>query len=317
MNSAGDILKEKGDFVMSILKEFDKALVLEETQQGNVKSGYIVEETGRKYPEYLHKDSWEALKRDMDPEHKKQYGAGGGKELDEKNGKPPKMASFASSSRMIYNYSKDIPGFVFEKKLSTTVGGMANLDGYLELPDKYIFVEAKCREPYGHKAEQIIKQNYHDIYAYLREKMPDNFSCVMEDIQEEKEDQPKRNMRVAFFCKGKSVAHFDIKQMICHLLSVATDGLKYQEDRDRLFLYFLYNPFALQMPQEAKVEIMRIYDDTCWVANHFDFKVMFGHIVDFLRVSGKIRAEDEYIAYLKNSFNFMLCDQNTYKEQLK
>ena len=54
--------------------------------------------------------------------------------------------------------------------------------GYLSLPDKQIFVEAKCREPYGHKAEQTIKQNYRDVYMYLREKMPTNFSCTMEDI---------------------------------------------------------------------------------------------------------------------------------------
>ena len=301
---------------MSILKEFDKALVLEETQQGNVKSGYIVEETGRKYPEYLHKDSWDELKRNMDPEHKKQYGAGGGKELDEKNGKPPKMASFASSSRMIYNHSKDIPGFVFEKKFSTTVGGMANLDGYLELADKCIFVEAKCREPYGHKAEQTIKQNYRDIYAYLREKMPGNFSCVMEDIPEKENEEPKNNMRVAFFCNGEGVAYFDIKQMICHLLSVATNGLKHPESKDRLFLYFLYNPSGLQMPQEVKSEILRMYNETCWAANNYDFKVMFVHIVDFLMGKKNFYADGEYVKSLKDSFSFVLCDQNTYKDQL-
>ena len=230
---------------MNILKEFDKALVLEESNQGNVKSGYIVKTTGKKYDEYLHEDSWKELKKSMSDDHKKQYGAGGGKELEEKDGKPPKMASFASSSRMIYNYSKKIPGFVFEKKFSTTVGGMANLDGYLELPDKYIFVEAKCQEPYRHKAEQTIKQNYRDVYQYLRERMPGHFSCVMEDIPEKEEDKntPKRNMRVAFFCNSKSVAYFDIKQMICHLLSVATESIKHPHSKEILFLYFLYKVY--------------------------------------------------------------------------
>ena len=74
---------------MNILKEFDKALVLEETQRLDVKTGYIVESSGKEYPEYLHKDCWNQLIKNMDGEHKKQFGAGGGKELDEKDGKPP------------------------------------------------------------------------------------------------------------------------------------------------------------------------------------------------------------------------------------
>ena len=304
---------------MNILKAFDKALVLEEASLGKVKSGYTVQTTGKKYDEYLHEDSWEELKESMSDDHKKQYGAGGGKELEEKDGKPPKMASFASSSRMIYNYSKRIPGFVFEKKFSTTVGGMANLDGYLELPDKYIFVEAKCREPYGHKVEQTIKQNYRDVYQYLRDKMPGHFSCVMEDIPEKEGDKntPKRNMRVAFFCNSKSVAYFDIKQMICHLLSIATEALKHPHNKKMLFLYLLYNPSSLQMPQEAKDEILQIYDDTRWAANNKDFKAMFGHIIDFLIENKGFRAAEAYVDNLKRSFRFELCDQNTYKDKLR
>ena len=304
---------------MNILKEFDNALALEETKHGKIKSGYVMDKTKDPNHAYLHKESWMDFLKSMDDAHKKQYGAGGGKELEEKDGKPPKMASFASSSRMIYNYSKNIPGFVFEKKFSTTVGGMANLDGYLDLPDKYIFVEAKCREPYGHKAEQTIKQNYRSVYQYLRYNMPGHFSCVMEDIPEKEKDKnaPKRNMRVAFFCNGRSVAYFDIKQMICHLLSVATEALKHPHNKKVLFLYFLYNPSSLQMPQVAKDEILQIYDDTCWAANHYDFKAMFGHIIDFLIAQKGFRADDIYVAQLKDSFDFMLCDQNNYQIQLK
>lgn len=304
---------------MNILKEFDKALVREETSHDDVKSGYLVkkEDKEKLYNEYLHKESWAKLLENMREEHKKQYGAGGGKELEEKDGKPPKMASFASSSRMIYNLSREISEFVFEKKLTTTVGGMANLDGYLELPDKYIFVEAKCREPYGHKAEQDIKQNYRDIYEYLRDKMPGTFSCVMEDIAEKDVDKPKRNMRVAFFSNSKSVAYFDIKQMICHLLAVATDALRCPHNKEILFLYLLYNPSNLQIPQEAMNEILRIYDDTCWAAMNFDFKTMFGHIIDFLIAEKGFRADPSYVARLKDAYTFELCDQNTYRDKLK
>ena len=84
---------------MNILKEFDKALVLEQTRHNDVKSGYLVknEDKEKLYNEYLHKEFWAKLLENMSEEHKKQYGADGGKELDEKDGKPPKMAAFASS----------------------------------------------------------------------------------------------------------------------------------------------------------------------------------------------------------------------------
>ena len=302
---------------MNILKAFDEALVREETKSGAVRNNYLADGNPKPYASYLDNGSWDAFLEGMDDKHREEYGAGGGKELEEKDGKPPKMASFASSSRMIYNLSKHIPDFAFEKKLTTTVGGMANLDGYLKLEDKVIFVEAKCREPYSHKAEQIIKQNYRDVYAYLQEKMPDNFSCIMENILETKEENPKRNMRVAFFCKGKSVAYFDIKQMICHLLAVATEALKHPVNKKLVFLYLLYDPSDLQMPQEAKNEIMRIYGDTCWAANNYDFKAMFGHIVDFLLEKNKFDENAVDAKALKSAFSFMLCDQKIYKEQLR
>lgn len=302
---------------MNILKEFDKALVLEETKQNAIRNGYWIDGKEKPYNEYLDNTSFQALLNGMSSEHKKQYGAGGGKELEPRDGKPPKMASFASSSRMIYLHSKGIPNFVFEKKLTTTVGGMANLDGYLVLPDRYIYVEAKCREPYGHKAEQIIKHNYHDIYVYLREHMPSVFSCVMEDIPEKDETAPKHNMRVAFSCEGKSVANFDIKQMICHLLAVATERLKHPDDKSVLFLYFLYNPTALQLPQEEGKYILDIYADTCWAANHYDFKTMFGHIVDYLITRKELSIDTAKVEQLKKSFRFVLCDQNTYADYLK
>ena len=303
---------------MNILKEFDEAIAEQEAKKNSVGRGYKISDK-KPYDAYMDNESWSCFVKQMRPEHHNQYNAGSGKELEPKDGKPPKMASFASSSQMIFRLSGDIEGFVFEKKFSTTVGGMANLDGYLELPDKYIFVEAKCREPYSHKAEQTIKQNYRDVYQYLREKMPGHFSCVMEDIPEKEDakNTPKRNMRVAFFCNGKSVAYFDIKQMICHLLSVATEFIKHPHSEEILFLYFLYNPSSLQMPKEAKSEVMKVYDDTCWAANNYDFKAMFGYIVDFLIEQKPFHIDADYVTRLKNSFEFKLCDQNAYKDQLK
>jgi hypothetical protein len=71
------------------------------------------------------------------------------------------------------------------------------------------------------------------------------------------------------------------------------------------------------MPHEAKEEILRIYEVTCWAADNYDFKAMFGYIVDFLIEQKGFRVDTDYVANLKNTFHFMLCDQNIYKDLLK
>lgn len=304
---------------MSIKDNFTKALIEEQTASRALLCGY----NGNN--EYLQKHtSWKELLDGMKEEHKNQYGKGSGGELKEEKGNPPKMAAFASSSRFIYTLSartNDIPGFKFEEQLPTTVGGVANMDGYQELGGKFTFVEAKCREPYSHSVEQAIKRNYKDIYAYLREKMPRVFSCVMEDIPDALDGkEPQNKMNVVFFCHNKVVAYFDIKQMISHLLGVAT---KFLESNGALlgtvdkiqFLYLLYNPSNLNMEVKDKSEVISVYEDTCWCATHYHFEEMFGHIVDYLapKVCPGIPAED--LAPLKDSFSFKLCDQTSYIKQ--
>lgn len=290
---------------MKLLDEFDAAVVFSELPKGKVNNGYSTKGSSRVYKTYLDNKSWQAVKDEMSDEHLAQYGAGSGGELEEKDGKPPKMAAFASSSRMIYNLSKDIPNFRFEEKLSTTVGGTANMDGYLERENEHVFVEAKCREPYGHQAEQVIKQAYKPIYCWLREKMPRIFSCVMEDCED-------NNMRVVFFRKGKVVAYFDIKQMICHMLGIATRLLKKPDDKGVLFLYLLYNPENLYLGDKTIDVVQSIWKDTCEAANSYRLDEMFGHIVDFLIQEKGIKANEKTVAHLKGTFQFKLCDQNTY-----
>ena len=287
---------------MKILKDFDLAIADAE----GIERGFKTEK--QTYGTYLSNAAWAAHLAGMSEAHCRQYGDGSGGELEEKNDRPPKMAAFASSSRMIYRLSKDIPGFCFEEQLHTVIGGVANMDGYLEQENGYIFVEAKCREPYSHGLVQTIKQNYKPLYVYLREKMPRVFSCVMEDVPD------SRDMRVAFFCKGESVQYFDIKQMICHLLGVANRMLTRKEyDKSILFLYLLYDPTGLTLP----AEIMKIYRSTCDAANGYRFEEMFGHIVDYLITEKGIACEESDAQHLKASFCFVLCNQVDYKNYVK
>ena len=131
---------------------------------------------------YLSNDSWKSFLKEMSPIHKAQFLDGDGGELKEKKGRygiyPPKMASFGSSSRFIYNLSKNIDNFCFEKALPTRVGHTANLDGYLK-KDIDIFVEAKCREIYAsHKKTKV-----NDVYKKVYEHIVRNQSLLMKSIQ--------------------------------------------------------------------------------------------------------------------------------------
>lgn len=287
---------------MNILKDFDTAI----SNAEDTPKGYYVGE--RCYDTYTGNDAWKDYLDGMSAEHRSQYGDGSGGELKEKNGRPPKMAAFASSSRMTYLLSKDIPGFVFEKQLSTVIGGVANLDGYWEGNGQYIFVEAKCREPYSHKSPETIKQNYKPLYTYLQSKLPNMFSCTMEDIP------GTRDMRVEFFCCGKEVSHFDMKQMLCHLLGVANRMLLDNNCNAPIqFLYLLYNPTELALSKNSQKEILSIYHATCEAAQSYDFKQIFACVVDFLMEEKEYTISKEDAENLKNNFQFALCDQKKYQ----
>lgn len=292
--------------LMSKLKDFDLAIAAVE----NTPRGYLTENGN--YDSYMSNEAWDAYLSSMDPKHRMQFDDGSGGELKEKNGRPPKMASFASSSRMAYKCSKCIPNFVFEKQLSTVIGGTANLDGYWEGNGKYIFVEAKCREPYSHKSPETFRQNYKELYKFLQAQLPNMFSVIMEDIP------GTRDMRVAFYCRGKEVIYFDMKQMLCHLLGVANRMmLDCVIDKYILFLYLLYNPSELDLPPKSREEIMDIYQETCTVIEEYDFVRIFCCVIDFLRKQKNYEIGDREVDLLKSSFRFALCDQNTYASYFK
>ena len=223
---------------MELNKILDYAIMADETAKNPVKSGYVV--NGKTYNNYLSNDSFAEFVEDMKNNHPvayEMYGKGGGKELEERksgaNIYPPKMASFGSSSRMIYNLMKDTDGFLFEKKLPTTVGGIANLDGFTETENKYIFVEAKCREPYTTK-DCIYERKYEDLYKSISLSEKIDIVCDIKIIDEHK-------MEVSFTSGQTKIRFFDIKQMISHLLGVATAFLKDEFDTKKIdFIYLLF-----------------------------------------------------------------------------
>jgi len=298
---------------MDLNKILDYAIMADETSENpDIKAGYVI--GGKTYDNYLDNTSFAKFVTDMEEQNPiahKMYGEGGGKELEERkvgaNIYPPKMASFGSSSRMIYNLMKNEEknGFRFEEKLSTTVGGKANLDGFMEKEDKYIFVEAKCREPYSQKSN-IIDRKYEELYDEITKSNKANVKCNVDD-KEKKID--KNKMKVTFLSDDKEIHHFDLKQMICHLLGVATAFLngKYK-NKNIEFVYLLFNPNLIKLG-EGEEKILKIYNETCNECNSIDFKALFEIIVDYLQNKKNI-GKDKNKADIVNAFTFKLCDQS-------
>ena len=295
---------------MELNKILDHAIMADETAKNpDVKSGYVTNE--KSYNNYLSNDSFEMFVEDMktnNPTAYEMYGKGSGKELEERkvgnNIYPPKMASFGSSSRMIYNMMKDVDGFLFEKKLPTTVGGIANLDGFMETADKCVFVEAKCREPYSAK-DGIIERKYEDLYKVITASDKTDVACNIKVIDE-------RKMEVKFMSGDTEIHSFDMKQMISHLLGVATAFLKGEFEVKKIaFAYLLFNPKLIEI-KEGKAEIHCIYEQTCNECNSVDFKALFEVIVDYLQTVKGI-GKDKNKAEIVNNFSFKLINQTECK----
>ena len=101
---------------------------------------------------------------------------------------------------------------------------------------------------------------------------------------------------------------FEMKQMISHLLGVATAYLKDEFDKKIDFIYLLFNPKLIKI-NEGKEEIINIYEQTCNECNSVDFKALFEVIIDYLQTV-KGLGKDKNNAEIVNNFSFILCDQS-------
>lgn len=298
---------------MELNKILDEAIRLHETANSSgLTAGYVVGD--KTYHNYMSNSSWAEFCKHMEINHSSAYNNyknGDGKELDERkaggNIYPPKMASFGSSSRFIYSLVKDDSDFKFEEQLPTTVGGVANLDGFKKTETGYVFVEAKCREPYSTK-NKIFGQKYKELYDFINKSDLSHISVDM-DMTKGKEHE----MEVVFKYDQKEITHFDIKQMISHLLGVGTAFLngKY-ENGDIHFIYLLFNPTKILIEnQNAKRQIEDIYNDVCNICEEIDFQKLFEVILEFLQ-SEKELGKGKNISDITRNFTFDLRDQDTF-----
>ena len=289
-------------------KALDFAICDYECEHNNLKSGYETKER-KIYTNYLSNDSWMSFQKSMSPLHKNQFLDGDGGELYEKKGRygiyPPKMASFGSSSRFIYNLSKNINNFCFEKALPTRVGHIANLDGYLKKNDTDIFVEAKCREIYASHKKTNVNNVYKKVYDYIT-KHDSAFRYESEFFDEE-------YSKYTFYYKNNPIIHFDIKQLICHFLGICANILENNANSKVRFIYLIFNPrektvFSNPETLNFRDKIYKDYDDTISEINSFDgmkrlFKAVMGFQCKNIGIMDSVECD----------FSFRLADQDDYK----
>ena len=284
----------------------DCAIRTQEKSQGGYKVGNY------QYFNYMSNEEWKKYLANMNPIFIKQYGIGAGGEL--KAGQyPPKMASFGSSSRFIYEKSNDVDGFIFEERLDTRVGGTAHLDGFLH-QDKYIYVEAKRREIYypSHKNQEI-KSVYIPIYKYIKDKVGE--SIFNYSTQEVIGNSDGEVTKVTFFVNEKPVDYFDLKQLICHFLGITYDLAKHQvKGAKAKFLYLLYNPEEVEKLIDSKyrTKIINRYSEVVkFTNNNIEvFKKIFNVILQY-------QIETHKMNECCIDFEFKLVDQNNYNEELE
>lgn len=280
----------------------------------SIECGYKIEKEKKTYWNYLSNDAWGIFKDNMKPIHQCQFEDADGGEMKEKKGRwgiyPPKMASFGSSSRFLYNVSKDIEEFQFEKQLPTRVGHSANLDGYTMRGDVDVFVEAKCREIYSSHKTVEISNVYEEIYKELHESYP-KFSFKNNG----KEDDEHFNCTFKF--NGKEIIHFDIKQLICHFLAISANLLENEHANKKIkFVYLIFNPecntcFENEKISSYRKRIIERRNKTIDEIGKFDMKLLFESIFEIqakrLGLEGK-----KY-----SSFDFCIAEQKDYKEKIK
>ena len=296
---------------MNIVDILDLAIKRHET--GTAENAYIISHNGKTLlkQNYMSNNEWKSFLAAISSTARNEYEAGSGDELSEKNGRPPKMASYGSSSRMIYTLSSAQAAFHYEKQLPTTIGGKAHLDGFYEDEKHYIFVEAKCHEIYSKKAEPI-SHAYSKLYEYINQRTAGNLSISMSPSKKE------HYMDVAFEVNGKELKRFDIKQMICHLLGVATAFLKGSFTIKKTdFVYLLYDPSHLDISEDAKAEINSIYQQTCRECNLIDFAELYRAILQFLAAKTYQNVPSSDIDKLVDLFSFTLSSQKTYQALIK
>lgn len=303
--------KTKNKLPKDMATALDYAIRDYEVGADTSKYGYKIDDREYPYDNYMSNNTWKTFLEGMPRLHRRQFEDGDGGETEEKKGRwglcPPKMASYGSSSRFIYNLSKDICGFRFEKQLPTRVGHTANLDGFLPKEDMNVYVEAKCREIYGSHKVVEVSEVYKEVYDFIHKKYTD-FEYV------DNERPCKKHFNCTFKYKDSEIIHFDIKQLICHFLGITADILENKCSKNVRFVYLIHKPQNVEekIYETYRKAIQSAYDETlAEIKGMGDMHWLFYAVLDYQQTNLKLSIEKV------PSFEFKLVDQDSYRNEFK
>lgn len=291
---------------MDLNKQLDAAI--KKSENGSEEEVYITIE-GKAYENYMSNEKWVAFLKEMNKEHRIAYVQGYGNEISEKRGRygiyPPKMASYGSSSRMIYKLLKTVGGIHFEKKLPTKVGGTANLDGYLQRGETEIFIEAKCREIYTKHANIDIKEVYDKVLEDIKNENAFHYT-------KENKETKTGYLNYRFFYGKTPIERFDIKQLICHFLGIAANYIKNKSAKNKIcFIYLIYNPKHFNI-----IKLDEVYDSTIKEIELFKKNDLFIKMNDLFNAIFNYQKKALNSDTKAPEFEFMTADQSNIEEKI-
>lgn len=222
------------------------------------------------YPNYFTQEAFKNFTDEMETDYPKayaRYSRGKGSELKDRK-YPAKMSSVASSSRFCYlalrdgaealcedgnktAYSKE--NVVFEAdcpiKYITEEKTVAHPDAYI--PGAEVYVEAKCHEIFD--GRHYFKPKYYDL---LVSEQPELFEFTDKNIIWTKD---KKSFVLDLFSDsqyaGTHIKRFDYKQLICHLLGIASTKAS-QETKCKLIYLFFW-----PLDKEYQSEIDKVFEE--------------------------------------------------------
>lgn len=243
--------------------EFDTIILNNLKEKGYGPFGYLVQKNfknNKTYNDYYDYETFEKEKNKMSTKYLDQFGGGKGGELNENNGKPPKMASVASSSRFAYlslRYGAEAIGGTntveFEHECRTAIRGGTHpqLDAFsLDKNNNPIYVEAKCHEIFDpHKS--TLSLSYENILFGENNA----FGFNKNEMQTE-----NNKIKIPFASLGIGEnSMIDVKQFFCHLMGIGHQ-IKKKNYKSATLVYLFFRP-AVQETTENFDKLEKLFSD--------------------------------------------------------
>ncbi len=181
-----------------------------------------------------------------------------------------------------------------------------------------MYIEAKCREPYGSKSNFVSVQ-YNEFYQVLTART--KLRCETKEVTKVRKGKERTELQVFFTYDNRKIAHFDIKQMLCHLLGIANEYLETGHSDDMEFWYLLYDPTELVLPQSCGEQIRAIYAQTCAECDGIGaegFRQLFLEALHYLAGVWKYKKKftAEGLADAAQRLRFSRCSPEEYRRRL-